>query len=122
MLTELQAKHVTPFARDEAAKLLESNFLGVQVLGERIDVAKRHDGHHPFDWEGTFTRGNHCRRMTRLLGRRRLETRTAKDDTDTFMRGKRQRYTRKPRCGNPSQYVFNAARQIPVHALRTRAC
>ncbi len=33
--------------------------------------------------------------MTRLLGRRRLETRTAKD-SDTFMRGKRQRYTRKP--------------------------
>ena len=33
--------------------------------------------------------------MTRLQGRRRLETRTAKDDTDTFMRGERQRYTRK---------------------------
>ena len=33
--------------------------------------------------------------MTRLLGRRRLENRTAKDDSDTFMRGKRQSYTRK---------------------------
>ncbi len=120
MLLALQAKHDTLFASDEAAKLLESNFLGVHVLGERIDGAKRHDGRHPFDWEWTFTRGNHCRRMTRLLGRRRLETRTAKDDSDTFMRGKR-RYTRKT-VAAIRQYVSHAARQVAVHVLRTRAC
>ena len=32
MLLALQAKHDTLFASDEAAKLLESNFLGVHVL------------------------------------------------------------------------------------------
>ena len=93
VLTELQAKHVTPFAHDGAATF-RSNFPG----RARIDRAKRHDGQHPCDWEWTFTRGthcrrmrgNHCRRMTRLLGRRRLETHTTKDDTDTCMRGERR--------------------------------
>jgi hypothetical protein len=49
-----------------------------------------------------------------------LETRTAKDDTDTFMRGKR-RYTRKT-VAAIRQYVFHAARQVAVHVLRARAC
>ncbi len=51
MLTELQAKHVTPFARDEAATF-ESIFPGRARARERIDRAKRHDGHHPFVGNG----------------------------------------------------------------------